>query len=166
MTQAVGIISSGIVIGAGATAVMDLWAVFLSRRFGVSSLDYALLGRWIGHFPRGQFVHENIGKAAPVRYERIIGWSAHYAIGVLFATALVAIWGLEWTRRPTLAPALIISSVTLVAPFFVLQPAMGAGIAASKTPRPNIARLRSTVTHTVYGIGLYLSAWLKALLTS
>jgi hypothetical protein len=166
MPHAAEIISSAIVIGAGATAVMDLWAAFLRRCFGVSSLDYALLGRWIGHFPRGRFVHESIGKAASVRYERIIGWSTHYAIGVLFAAALLAIWGLEWARRPTLPPALIISSVTLVAPLFVMQPAMGAGIAASKTPRPNIARLRSIVTHTVYGIGLYLSASLKVLLTS
>jgi hypothetical protein len=165
MARAAEIISYAIVIGAGATALMDLWAAFL-RRCGVSTLDYALLGRWIGHFPRGQFEHESIGKAAPVRYERIIGWSAHYSIGVLFAAALIAMWGLEWARRPTLAPALIISFVTLVAPFFVMQPAMGAGIAASKTPRPNIARLRSIATHTVYGIGLYLSAWLRALLTS
>jgi hypothetical protein len=166
MKQAAEIITYAIVIGAGATAVMDLWAAFLRRGFGVSSLDYALLGRWIGHFPRGQFVHESIGKAVPVRYERVIGWSAHYAIGVFFAAALLAIWGLEWARRPTLAPALIISFLTLVAPFFVMQPAMGAGIAASKTPRPNITRLRRIVTHTVYGIGLYLSAGLRALLTS
>jgi hypothetical protein len=165
MARTAEIIRYAIIIGAGATALMDLWAAFL-RRFGVSTLDYALLGRWIGHFTGGQFLHESIGKTAPVRYERIIGWSAHYAIGVLFAAALVAIWGIEWARRPTLAPALIISCVTLVAPFFIMQPAMGAGIAASKTPRPNIARLRSVVTHTVYGIGLYLSAWLRAVLTS
>jgi hypothetical protein len=151
MARAAEIISYAIVVGAGATAVMDLWAAFL-RRYGVSTLDYALLGRWIGHFPRGQFVHESIGKAAPVRYERIIGWSAHYAIGVLFAAAPVAILGFEWVRRPTLAPALIISFVTLVAPFFVMQPATGAGIAASKTSRPDIARLRSIATHTVYGV--------------
>jgi hypothetical protein len=166
MTQAIEIISSAIVIGAGATAVMDLWAAFLRRCFGVSSLDFALLGRWIGHFPRGQFVHDSIGKAMPVRNERIIGWSAHYAIGVLFAALLLAVWGLEWTRRPILPPALIVSFATLVAPFFIMQPAMGAGLAASKVPHPNIARLRSIATHTVYGMGLYLSAWLLALVTS
>jgi hypothetical protein len=53
------------------------------------------LGRWIGHFPRDQFVHDSIGKAAALRNERIIGWSAHYAIGVLFAAVLVAVWGLN-----------------------------------------------------------------------
>jgi hypothetical protein len=39
-----------------------------------------------------------------------------------------------------------------------MQPAMGFGVASSKVPRPHIARLRSVVTHTVYGFGLYLSA--------
>src|SRR4051812_32322660 len=84
MAKAAEIISDAILIGIGATALIDLWAAFLRRCFGVSSLDFALLGRWIGHFPRGQFVHHNIRKAAPVRNERIIGWSAHYGIGVLF----------------------------------------------------------------------------------
>jgi hypothetical protein len=84
---------------------------------------------------------------------------------VMFAALLLALWGLEWLNRPTLIPPLTVSSVTLVAPFFVMQPAMGAGIAASRTPRPNVARLRSVATHTVYGVGLYASAWAWALLT-
>ncbi|MDO9126054.1 MAG: DUF2938 family protein, partial [Parvibaculum sp.] len=40
---------------------------------------------------------------------------------------------------------------------------MGAGIAASKTPKPNAARLRSLVSHTVFGIGLYVAALLVAM---
>jgi Protein of unknown function (DUF2938) len=154
-----------VAIGLGATAMMDLWAQFLWRGFRVPSLDYALLGRWIGHSARGRFMHESIGKAAPVRYERIIGWTAHYTIGVAFAALLLGISGPEWLDRPTLVPALTVSSATLIAPFFVMQPAMGAGIAASKTPRPNAARLRSVITHTVYGLGLYASAWMRVALT-
>lgn len=152
-------ITHAIVIGAGATAVMDLWAACLRRFWRVPSLDYALLGRWIGHFPGGRFMHERIASAEPVRHERIIGWSAHYAIGIVFAALLLLVWGPEWLERPTLLPALIVSSGTLVAPFLIMQPAMGAGIAASKTARPHVARLRSLVTHTVYGVGLYVSAW-------
>jgi hypothetical protein len=158
------IISHAIVIGAGATAAMDLWLAFL-RRLRVPSLDYALLGRWVGHFRRGHFMHENISSAAPIRHERLIGWSAHYGIGIVFATLLLVIWGPGWLESPTLGPALVVSTGTLVAPFLVMQPAMGAGVAASKTPRPYAARLRSLATHTVYGIGLYVSAWLVALLS-
>jgi hypothetical protein len=158
------IIIYAIVIGTGATAIMDLWLALL-RRWGVPSLDYALLGRWIGHFPRGRFRHENISSAGPIHHERIIGWSAHYGIGIFFAALLLAIWGPGWLERPTLGPALIVSSVTLVAPFLIMQPAMGAGVAASKTPRPHVARLRSLATHTVYGVGLYASAWLWILVS-
>src|SRR4029078_8980356 len=28
---------------------MDLWSAVLRRRFGIPRLDYALLGRWVGH---------------------------------------------------------------------------------------------------------------------
>lgn len=159
MANAFEIGTHAVVIGVGATAVMDLWALFLRRCFGISSLDYAVLGRWIGHVARGRVTHESIGRAAPIRHERLIGWSAHYSIGVIFAAVLLAGAGLQWLDRPTLVPPLIVSWVTLIAPFLIMQPAMGLGIAASRTPRPATARLRSIVTHTVYGAGLYGSAW-------
>ncbi|WOF74369.1 DUF2938 domain-containing protein [Parvibaculaceae bacterium PLY_AMNH_Bact1] len=145
-------------IGVGATLVMDLWALFLSKAFNIPSLNYAMVGRWIGHIPRGRIVHTNISDALPVSSEHALGWAAHYAIGVLFAGLLIFIWGINWTVTPTPIPALAIGLGTLAAPFFVLQPGMGAGIAASKTPAPNIARLRSLSAHMSFGAGLYLSA--------
>ena len=158
MTDLLTIIGSATVIGVGATLIMDLWALVLRRGFGIASLDLALLGRWIGHLARGQSRHERIAAAAPVAHERLIGWTAHYTIGVTFAAVLLAIWGVEWLHAPTLTPPLIVSTLTLAAPFLVMQPAMGAGIASSQTPHPNFARLRSVATHTVYGVGLYLAA--------
>lgn len=146
-----------ILIGVGATLMMDLWAAVL-RTFGVPSLNFALLGRWIGHLPDGQFLHASIAKAAPVRGELLLGWAAHYAIGVSFAALLVSRFGLAWARTPTLGPALLIGVVTVVAPLFILQPALGAGIASSRTPTPVFNTLKSIGTHTIYGLGLYLAA--------
>jgi hypothetical protein len=137
---------------------MDVWALFSRRAFDIRGLDYALLGRWIGHFPRRRFFHERIASAAPIRGERPLGWLAHYSIGIAFAFLLLAIWGLGWARSPTILPALVIGLGTIVAPWFVLQAGMGAGIAASRTPNPRAARLRNLATHTVYGIGLFLTA--------
>jgi hypothetical protein len=151
------------IIGVGATAVMDLWALFMKRVFGVSSLDYAWVGRWIGHFLRGRVVHPNIGQSDPVAGEAALGWSAHYAIGVIFAALLMAICGVDWARHPTPVPALAFGLFTVVAPFFLMQPAFGAGIAGSKVPNPNVARLRSLMTHLSFGVGLYLAALLSAL---
>jgi hypothetical protein len=55
--------------------MMDGWALLL-RQFGIPSLNFAFLGRWLGHFPQGQWVQASIAKAAPVRGERLLGWSA------------------------------------------------------------------------------------------
>lgn len=151
-------------IGIGATLVMDLYAIFLKRTFGVSSLKYAMVGRWMGHIIKGRFRHDAIARASPVTGETAIGWCAHYAIGVIFAGVLLAIWGIEWAHQPTLFPALIIGIVSVAAPFFILQPGMGAGIAASKTPEPDIARRRSVVAHLSFGMGLYLSALVLSIL--
>lgn len=150
-----------IVIGAGATLGMDLWAALL-RRFGIPSLNFALLGRWLGHLPQGRWIHASIGKAAPVSHELLLGWCAHYTIGISFAALLLGVFGLQWAQRPTLLPALIIGVVTVLAPLFILQPALGAGIASSNTPTPVFNTLKSLVTHMVYGVSLYIAASLTA----
>jgi len=147
-------------IGVGATAVMDIWAVALKRFWCIPSLNFAMVGRWLGHLSRGTLRHVNIAQAAPVRDEAILGWTFHYAVGVLFAAMLLALAGQEWVQGPTFAPALLAGLVSVAAPFCILQPGMGAGLAASKTPHPAAARLRSLMAHTAFGVGLYLAALL------
>ncbi|OXI29776.1 hypothetical protein CFB89_21165 [Burkholderia sp. AU16741] len=151
-------------IGAGATLVMDLWTLFRRRAFGIPSLDYALVGRWLGHMTHGRFRHASIVAAAPVRGERALGWIVHYAIGIAFAALPVLIAGPAWISAPTPLPALVAGLASVVAPFFVMQPAFGFGIAASRTPQPGVARRRSVVTHLSYGVGLYLAAYTLAAL--
>jgi len=162
MTVELEFVLLAILIGLGATLVLDLWGLLLRLVLRVPMADFGMLGRWLGHFPRGRFAHESIAKAEPIRGEHAIGWIVHFAIGIAFAAALLAIMGLEWAHRPTFLPPVLFGVVTVLIPFFTLQPGMGAGIAASKTPKPNMARLRSLMSHTVFGIGMYLSAWLVA----
>jgi hypothetical protein len=158
MEEMVEILARAVVVGIGGAALMDAWALLARRAFNIQGLDYALLGRWIGHLPRGRFFHDRIAAAAPVRGERALGWAAHYAIGIGFAVPLMLVWGVGWARSPTILPPMLVGLGTILAPWLVMQPAMGAGIAASRTPNPTAARLRNLATHAVYGIGLYLSA--------
>jgi len=151
-----------ILIGAGATLVMDCWN-FVLKLFGVKSLNFAFLGRWIGHLPRGKWVHENIAQTEPVKGELLLGWCAHYSIGIAFAALLLGVSGIGWARSPSLAPALFCGVVTVLAPYFILQPGLGAGIASSRTPSPNFNRVKSLVTHIVFGFGLYASALTSSL---
>ena len=142
-------------IGVGATAVMDLWGSIRKPLLGIAPPNYALVGRWIGHMAHGRFRHDSIAASAPVRGEHLLGWAVHYLTGIAFAAVLIGIWGLEWARQPTLGPALVVGIGTVAAPFLLMQPGMGAGIAASRTPRPGSARLQSVITHAVFGLGLY-----------
>jgi len=158
MTDAAELLTRGAIIGMGGAAFMDGWALFSRRVLHIQGLDYALLGRWIGHMRRGRFFHERIALADPVRDERLLGWVAHYSIGMAFSLMLLALCGLDWAHSPTLLPPLTMGLCTIVAPWFVMHPAMGAGIAASATPNPRAARLRNLATHAAYGVGLYASA--------
>lgn len=146
-----------ILIGIGATILMDVWALFLKFFFKIPSLNYAMVGRWIGHFSNGQFVHKNITQSPYINKERFIGRTVHYIIGVVFSGVLISIYGITWIEEPTLFPAILIGIVTIVAPFFLMQPCFGFGIAASKTPNPMFSRILSLFAHSIYGLGLYLS---------
>jgi hypothetical protein len=139
-------------VGAGAAVLMD-FGLWLQGR-----LDFGPIGRWVGHMAHGRFAHEAIAKAAPVRGEQALGWAVHYATGIAFAALLVVLAGPGWLAAPSLAPALAVGVGTVAAPLFVMQPAMGAGVAASRTPTPWRNRLRSLFNHAVFGAGLYLAA--------
>ena len=147
-----------IAIGLGASLIMDIWNLFLKRVFDISSLNYCLLGRWILHMPGGRFRHAGIAGAPRKPLECAVGWIAHYTIGAVFALVFVAAAPGNWLAQPTLLPALLFGIGTVVFPLFILQPALGLGIASSKAPNPLQARLKSLATHTVFGIGLYVCA--------
>ena len=147
-----------LMIGIGATALTDLWAILRRRLFGVALPNYGLVGRWFAHMLRGRFAHTSIAASAPIPAERLLGWSAHYGIGIVFAAALLAMTGPDWVQHPTLAPALLVGIGSVAAPLLLMHPGMGAGLAASRTPRPNAARVQSLITHTVFGFGLFLTA--------
>lgn len=146
-----------VLIGIGATAVLDLWLALLNR-LGVPTGSFALIGRWFAHMARGRFSHVSIAKAVPVNNERIIGWAAHYVVGITFAAVLVGWQGPGWVLQPTFVPAFLTGVATVAMPLLVMQPAMGSGFAASKTPTPWTNRARSITNHAVFGIGLYLAA--------
>ena len=144
-------------IGIGASVLMDLWNLFLRRAFGIPSLNYCLLGRWLRHMPAGTLRHASIAAAEQKPFECTVGWIAHYTIGVAFALVFVVLGG-DWVAHPALLPALLYGIATVIFPFFIMQPSLGLGIAGSRTPKPTQARLKSLATHTVFGVGLYVCA--------
>lgn len=106
--------------------------------------------------PEGTFKHSNIAWAPKKSAECAVGWIAHYMIGITFAITFIALVGNNWFQHPTPLPALAFGVITVLMPFFIMQPAFGLGMAASNTSNPTQARLRSLMNHSVFGAGLYL----------
>jgi len=150
-------ISKVVLIGCGATLVMDIWLTLL-KQAGVQTLNFAFIGRWVGHLFRGQVAHASIGAATPIRNEVQLGWLTHYTVGIAFALLLVALSGIDWLHAPSLAPAIAVGVGTVAFPLLVMQPAMGLGIAATKTATPVRSVIRSLANHVIFGLGLFLSA--------
>lgn len=150
-----------ILIGVGGTALLDLWAQLLKKVWGLPTPPWHLVGRWFAGMRNGQYVHRNgIANSPEVVNELKIGWAMHYAVGVLFAAALLLIWGVQWAHTPTFFPALVVGLVTVGAGWFILQPGMGVGVACSGAPNPTVARLQNVVGHVVFAIGMYWAALL------
>jgi hypothetical protein len=148
---------AAVVIGIGATAFMDAFAWLQRYFFKIPSLNYALVGRWIIGLPEGQFFHDTILQSPPRRYERTVGWFFHYGIGVFFVLLMIAFMGANWYLSPSLGYPLVTGGLSLCAPFCIMQPAFGFGLAASKTPSPWVARQRSLFAHLSFGVGIYVA---------
>lgn len=159
-----------LIIGVGATLVMDIWALFLQRVMAIPSLSYCLVGRWVGHMPSGVFYHAKITAAEARPGECALGWSVHYLVGIIYAGFLVlpyqGAW-LDWLSYSSLQAiwvALALGMATVVFPFLVMQPALGFGFAASKNPDPVRARIKTLLTHIVFGVGLCVAGYVYKLL--
>ena len=109
-----------IVIGVGATAVLDSWSLLLAKVFGVPSLNFCMVGRWISLMRSGQFKHTAINKAPSQKGECAIGWFIHYVIGVIFSFTFLLVMSNDWLVSPRLIPALIFGLATVCMPFFII----------------------------------------------
>ena len=84
---------NSVVIGIGGTAAMDLWALLLTAVFGLPKPNWGLVGRWFAHLAKGTFFHKDITAAQAIPNEAALGWFSHYAIGILYAAALIVFAG-------------------------------------------------------------------------
>lgn len=156
------LIIESIVVGGIATFVADLWSLALQAIGGVPRANWGLIGRWIAGFRRGVFVHHPITAAPPISGELVIGWAFHYVVGVIYAVLYLVVVRTVIGSTPSLLSALVFAWITLIAPWFVMQPALGLGVMAARAPKPRAARILSFSVHTWFGIGLYLGSmvWL------
>lgn len=145
-----------IIVGVVATVVLDLWQLALRFLFGVASSNWAHVGRWVSHFTRRRIFHQAIGDAEPFRYETATGWLVHYGTGIAYAAVYLILMRDIIVREPGFVSALLFGLATVAAPWLLMQPGMGMGVAARNTPNPAAERAMNLFTHAVFGLGLYL----------
>lgn len=150
----------GVAMGIGGTIFMDLWAIILHRLFGQPAPNWGPVGRWFWHLPKGKIFHAAIADAQPYRHELALGWISHYAVGILYGVILALIVPPGWFAAPSFMLAWLVGIITVAAGWFLLQPGLGIGWAASKTPNPWKVRVLNLVAHTVFALGMYVTALL------
>ncbi|MCU4504131.1 DUF2938 domain-containing protein [Acinetobacter sp. WU_MDCI_Abxe161] len=143
-------------LGVGATIFMDIWLLIL-KIFKIPTLNFSFLGRWIGWIFQGKLIHQTIAQSPQIKGEYLLGWIAHYSVGIIFALIFIFFVGSTWLIQPQFYSALLFGVVTVLIPSFIMQPAMGNGFASSKTPHPFLNCLKSLMNHSVFGCGLYLT---------
>ena len=148
----------GVLIGIGGTVLMDLWAILLHKILRHDLPNWAPVGRWFWHLPRGRVFHDSIDEAEPFANELALGWIGHYVVGILYGVILAAFMGPAWLAAPTFLPAFVWGILTVAAGWFLLQPGLGIGWAASRLPNPMRARILNLAAHTVFAIGMYGTA--------
>ncbi|MGC3982973.1 MAG: DUF2938 family protein [Steroidobacteraceae bacterium] len=153
-----------VVMGVVATAITDMGMLVRKRWLNIVLPNYALVGRWVAYMARGIFRHRAIVAARTIEGERIVGWVVHYLTGIVFAAVLLGIFGNTWLQTPRLMPALMVGVGTVSAPFLLMQPAMGLGVAASRATNPTAARMQSLATHVLFGFGLYVAGFIARLI--
>jgi len=152
-----GAIGVAVFAGLFATIAFDLWQRLVHLATGIPPSNWAMVGRWFGHMPRGRFAHAAIAAADPVRNELALGWTMHYLIGILYGFAYMGMTGLL-AAAPSPANGFLFGLASVVVPWFLMAPALGLGVMARKAPNPNVPRYSALAGHCVFGIALYAGA--------
>lgn len=148
-----------LVTGIIGTVVLDLWQLLYHRITGLPPTNWAMIGRWVGHFRDGQFVQPDIGKAAPVPNETLLGWVVHYGVGIGYAVVYLVLTRLLGAA-PSLGSALFFGAVSVSVTWFLIEPILGAGVMASHVPAEarTKVRVQDFTSHLSIGLGIYLGA--------
>lgn len=153
-------VMAGLILGLGSTLSMDIWAWLIARLPGQPPVNWAPVGRWFWHLHTGKVFHKSIAEVPPVRNETALGWLCHYLVGILYCLFFVFVVGAGWLAQPTFLLAWLFGMLTIAGGWFLLQPALGIGWAAARTPNPAKVRLMNFLAHNVFAAGIYGTALL------
>ncbi|MBW4331795.1 DUF2938 domain-containing protein [Stakelama sp. CBK3Z-3] len=148
-----------LVVGVGATAILDGFAKLSEYAFGITATNWAKVGQLLRRWSAGRFGAIVGDVPAPSPADGVVGWIFHYLVGILYAAALPIFWGMGFVHDPTPGPVVLIGfGASTLAGTMILMPAMGAGFAGSRLPN-RAARLGYlVVAHALFATAQYALA--------
>jgi hypothetical protein len=154
----------GVIVGILATLTMDAMAV-IALQFGIAGRGPRrsgpdLIGRWIGYLLQGKFRHTDILQTRPLRGELLLGFAAHYSIGIVLVLVYLSLLALAHAT-PTALSAILYGTATTVLPWFLMFPSQGMGWLGWDAPGDAHLARASLFNHIVFGLGIAL--WMAVL---
>ena len=154
----------GLIVGVLATITMDVVAV-IALRLGIAGRGPRrtgpdLIGRWVGYLLRGKFRHTNILQTPPLRGELVLGFAAHYLIGIMLTLVYLGLL-IVAHATPTVLSAILYGTATTVLPWFLMFPSQGMGwLGWDARGDAHLVRA-SLFNHIIFGLGIAL--WMALL---
>src|SRR5215510_2138928 len=149
----------GVIVGVLATVTMDVVAA-ISHGLGIAGhgprrTGPDLIGRWIGYLLHGKFRHTDIVQTPPLRGELVLGFAAHYSIGIVLTLVYLGLLAVAH-QTPTALSAILYGTATTVFPWFLMFPSQGMGWLGRDAPGDGHLARVSLFNHIIFGLGIAL----------
>src|SRR5215471_18272681 len=150
---------AGVIVGVLATVTMDAVAV-IGLRLGIAGRGPRrtgpdLIGRWVGYLLKGKFKHTDILQTPPLRGELLLGFVAHYSIGIVLTLVYLGLLAVAHAT-PTTRSAILYGTATTVFPWFLMFPSQGMGWLGRDAPGDGHLARVSLFNHIMFGLGIAL----------
>lgn len=155
-----------IVIALVAATFADIGRTLYGWLTGTPGANWSLSGRWFLMVFEGHPFTPNIATEPALPHEYAVGYSAYYAVSLVFAAAYLIVFEGVLRRPLGLVNGLAFGLATIVFPLLVQMPAMGSGFFGLKTQMPLAIFGRTLVQHTCFGLGLGAGALIASRLVN
>ena len=136
---------------------MDVLNHLVSRTGHILKIDVTMIGRMSAGWMRGRFRYDSPGQIEPYAHERLLGYLAHYAIGVALAAIFVVGWEKFIDSPASPAWAVVFGFATTVISEFLVYPSMGLGVCGRRSPEGLKAFVSPLANHLFFGIGMAIA---------
>lgn len=141
--------------------VMDVTESMFAKRGIYSSVNGAIVGRWVIGLLKGKYYYSDIRNSFSYDYEIKVGIWFHYLIGggciALIYPVFFMITGLSLPENNILT-GMAFGLMTSFLPWLILMPSIGWGMFGRYAPAGSRPMLASVLSHIPYGLSIGLMA--------